>query len=547
MPIDQQMLDEELRLVRENGFGFNPMAGKATKQKKMREERKPKDMEPAPEPTALDIQAGRQFGFDPNVERLGILPYPRGALTKGSKVDWSDWVAPQVVYEAAKAYALPGYAAEGGDYTPEEVANMAGTISGGGMAFGKIPAGALGMAARSAPDKALPLMLPRAKPKTRAQIEELARRVSDQQLGVHVTPPNKTTNLAGRSKKESARLEALPYTLERDPSIPEPKIIEPNLGDVIVGFPGDQTVSNAILRSAGKIKNIDSNQEGGSRFALGHLQQPEEVRPFWSSGGIPATNVQNKVGRIATLFDPENIWGSHLAMGPTSNDFAMHFADANLKSIDLSKMTVAQINEFDKIMSDGFIKENKKTGRAKVFTFPEWPGIANPEAAYEAMRKNPEMRKWFNSRTKIPKITEPLNMPRGRDIQWAITEPDLRNLEINITGHTMGRLKPGAPLTSMGLHRTYSHEIPSGGEVGRQKYLTPFVLSHPDSAQHIALTQRPADFTGTIQKVFPHQIVDRQLQDELGQYYEMMKRFTGKKRGGLVKKRPEGALSKVTQ
>jgi hypothetical protein len=524
MPIDQKMLDEELRQARDR-----------------------KKAAPRKELSGLDAAVANRFGFDPEVERLGLLPYPRGALTKGSKVDLTDWVAPQFVYDAAKAFSLPGYAAQGGEYSPEDVAEMAAAVSGGGMAFGKIPAGALGMAARSTSDQALPLMLPRAKPKTKAQIEELARRVSDQQLGVHVTPPNKTTNLAGRSKKESARLEALPYTLERDKPIPEPNVIELKLGDVIVGFPGDQTVSDAMLRSVGNIKNIDSKQECGSRFALGHLQQPEEVRPFWASGVIPATNVQNKVGRIAKLLEPENVWGSHMAMGPTSNDFAMHFADANLKSIDLSKMNVAQINEFDKIISDGFIKENKKTGRAKVFAFPEWPGIANPEAAYEAMRKNPEMRKWFNSRTKVPKITDPLNMPKGQDIQWAITEPDLRNMEINITGHTMGRLKPGAPLTSMGLHQTYSHEIPSGGEVGRQRYLTPFVLSHPDSAQHIASTQRPADFTGTIQKVFPHQVVDRQLQDELGQYYEMMKRFTGKKRGGLVKKEPEGAPSTVTK
>jgi hypothetical protein len=145
MPIDQQMLDEELRRVRESGFGFNPMAGKAAKQKKMRDDRKREEREPTPDPTALDIQAGRQFGFDPNVERLGILPYPRGALTKGSKVDWSDWIAPQVMYEAAKAYALPGYAAQGGDYTPEEVVNMAGTVAGGGMALGRAPAGSLGM------------------------------------------------------------------------------------------------------------------------------------------------------------------------------------------------------------------------------------------------------------------------------------------------------------------------------------------------------------------------------------------------------------------
>jgi len=122
MPTDQKMLDEELRQARDR-----------------------KKADPRKELSGLDAAVANRFGFDPEVERLGLLPYPKGALTKGSKVDWSDWIAPQIVYEAAKAYALPGYAAQGGDYTPEEVANMAGTVSGGGIALGRAPAGALGM------------------------------------------------------------------------------------------------------------------------------------------------------------------------------------------------------------------------------------------------------------------------------------------------------------------------------------------------------------------------------------------------------------------
>lgn len=100
----------------------------------------------APTPTnSLAAYMQRQMGFDPNVERLSFLPYPQGALTKGAKIDWSNWVAPQVAYDAAKAYMLPGYAAQGGRYTPEDAANMAMNVAGGGMAIGRAPANSLAM------------------------------------------------------------------------------------------------------------------------------------------------------------------------------------------------------------------------------------------------------------------------------------------------------------------------------------------------------------------------------------------------------------------
>jgi hypothetical protein len=100
----------------------------------------------APTPTnSLAAYMQRQMGFDPNVERLSFLPYPQGALTKGAKIDWTNWVAPQVAYDAAKAYMLPGYAARGGQYDPEDVANMAMNVAGGGMAIGRAPANSLAM------------------------------------------------------------------------------------------------------------------------------------------------------------------------------------------------------------------------------------------------------------------------------------------------------------------------------------------------------------------------------------------------------------------
>jgi hypothetical protein len=65
MPIDQQMLDEEIRRIR-HSYG-DP---KAPEQKKVHEEK------PLPD---------KRLGFDSNKNPLGAISYPHGALPKATK------------------------------------------------------------------------------------------------------------------------------------------------------------------------------------------------------------------------------------------------------------------------------------------------------------------------------------------------------------------------------------------------------------------------------------------------------------------------------
>lgn len=69
-----------------------------------------------------------QFGFDPAAERLTMLPNPNGS--------WSpaDWTAPQWLYDMAKAFALPGHVARGGNWSPQDAAEAALSLTGGGGA-----------------------------------------------------------------------------------------------------------------------------------------------------------------------------------------------------------------------------------------------------------------------------------------------------------------------------------------------------------------------------------------------------------------------------
>ena len=79
-------------------------------------------------PMNLDKRAEQKYGMDPNVQRLGMLPYPKGSLAgdKGT-VDWTDWVAPEFVYQTMKSTLAPGHLMEGGTVSPEEITQAAVT------------------------------------------------------------------------------------------------------------------------------------------------------------------------------------------------------------------------------------------------------------------------------------------------------------------------------------------------------------------------------------------------------------------------------------
>jgi hypothetical protein len=238
-------------------------------------------------------------------------------------------------------------------------------------------------------EEAMPLVLPRAAPKTSQEINDIAERVARQMIGEHVTPQGKTVNLAGRSKKEAERVKQLQFQLTPTGTVAQAKVNNPQIGDVNVAFPGDQTISDTILATL-QGETIDSLQQGGAKYGLGqkHLIDPE----FWKSNIGPAQGIQGRIDDLYAKYMPERMVGEHLAMGPMSNNFAMHFADANLKALDWSKLKPKDVAIFDSHIADGYVikKKNKTTGEVttKHVKFPDWPGLAAPDLAFEAMQKN---------------------------------------------------------------------------------------------------------------------------------------------------------------
>jgi hypothetical protein len=92
-----------------------------------------------PKANNLDEAVQQAFGLDPAAERSTLLPFYSRR---------TGWIAPEILYQAAKAAVAPGFAWGGGQVTPEEAMNVAATVGGGGVAASAMkpaPANALGM------------------------------------------------------------------------------------------------------------------------------------------------------------------------------------------------------------------------------------------------------------------------------------------------------------------------------------------------------------------------------------------------------------------
>ena len=374
--------------------------------------------------------------------------------------------------------------------------------------------------------------LERAPAKSKQEIETIAQRIAPQLTGEFVRGKAGTQSVAGKTQKQFQREKDLPVDIrptsgERLPD-PEKLDYEKLKGSVFMGIPGDTSITGKSIYGVGDIRmESPSPQHGGPMYGYG-----KEDPTFWASGINAARRVQNLGREIQGQYDAP-VLGKYIMMGPEGLPYAQHFADANLQAIDLSKMSKKQIEAFDELLRKGSPKSGPR---------PSFPGIEDKNEAYLHFSFDPELRKHFNQLMEMPTVTEKLNLPSGKDVRFAVTEPELRNLETGVTGTSVGRMRPDIRELELSAHPTYSHDIP-GEFMGSTKYPVPYELSFPDTLKSVR--ENPAQAAqefGSLKMIGPRQIIDQQMVDEIKQYEEAMKRLTGKKKGGAV-----GGLSATTK
>lgn len=375
--------------------------------------------------------------------------------------------------------------------------------------------------------------LARAPAKSKQEIEAIAERLAPQVTGEYVRKDAKSAKtVAGKTQKQFQRERTLPVDVRPtgEERVPETVDIEKLKGDVMIGIPGDPTLTGKTLYGVGDFTlGSPSPQHGGPLYGLYNDDA------FWASGIGPARGVQNLAKRASKQYDAP-VKGNYIMMGPDSINYAQHFADANLQAIDLSRMTKDQVEKFNELIRKGSPKSGPRVS---------FPGIEDKGEAYLQMAMDPELRKHFNALMQMPTVTEPLNLPSGTDIRFAITEPALRDLETGVTGFSMGKMRPDVASKELPLstHPTYDYDIP-GEFMGQSRYPMPYELSFPDTLQSIRANPKQArqEF-GSLKMVGPRQIIDQQMIDEIKAYEERMKQLTGKKAGGAVHKAAGGEIT----
>jgi hypothetical protein len=377
---------------------------------------------------------------------------------------------------------------------------------------------------------ALPLDLPRAPAKTKEQIRPIAQRMAQQMTSEFVRPdPKKSVNPAGKSLKQFQMEQGLEHdirpTAGSNLSAQQIADIEKQMGMLKIGVSGDTTIADQTLHRAGPYElDLPSPQHGGPLYGLGG-------EGAWASNNPVAATFQKRVQELSQAHGDAPVLGQFLAMGPSGSNFAMHFADANLRAIDTSKMSKSQINAVNDLIRAGTQKSGPR---------PSFSGIEDKESAYLQFAIDPELRKHFNAIMQKPDYTTKLGLPDGRVILHAITEPELRNTEILTSGLSQMRLDPSVDPSTLSLstHPTYSHVIPKvpDSEIGKTKYLIPAEMEFPDVAEYAKKNYRPEDLTRVYQTATPRQMIDQQHIDEIRMYEEMMKELTGKKKGGAITK-----------
>ena len=376
----------------------------------------------------------------------------------------------------------------------------------------------------------LPPRLPRAAPKTKEEISTIAERMAPQLTGEFVRiDPKVSLNPAGKSLKQWELEQGLQHDIKyyREPlDMPVVDRAE-HMGKVEVTLPGDASRADVDIFGVNDepLARGPSRMYAGPRYGRGDrgwASEPETAIPYQRA----ITEASEQYGGVPVI-------ANYMMMGKDSLDYALHFADANLKAIDISKMTPKQIEAFNSVISGGYDKP-RKDKPPKEYRWNDFAGIENPTLAYRQMEVDPDLRKHFNAVMQIPKYTVPNNMPNGQLIKHAVLEPELRDLERGSTGYSMLEMQPEKRELPIGENPTYLLDI-WGKPMGRSRVPIPYEITASDTVQSIRKNpkQAPQEF-GTMIMGGSRQIIDQQHVDEIGQYLDRIKELTGKAEGGEV-------------
>jgi hypothetical protein len=421
----------------------------------------------------------------------------------------------------------------------------------GGLAKGgevKMQAGGLGKVASKGAAKAAAKV---ARTHTDTEIEEMARRMSEQvlgqQTGTFVRQGESPLNPAGKSRALWEREQNTPVEIEfAKKQKPAPVVKVEDLKDAwLLGVAGDPSIGGLLGTKKVKGSDIPELMPSAILRSVAGVDIPEGVglyggprygdkKKYWASNLSAASRVQNIANELG---QEAPVYGQYMKMTPQSMDFAMHNLHTLLSTLQPEKLDKSKLGQLNEL-----VRQNDRVYGA----FPSFAGFEKPEDVLLQAGLNSDLRKKITNILWKPKFTEPLGLRSGKEISNAIQHPELQNLETGASGFSIGKMVPGVNLRDFpSAHPTYSHDIP-GEFIGMTKYPVPYELAFPVMTQEIKQNLKPGvDPFSMLKMSGAKQRVDDPYIEQIRKYEDFMKKFTGKKKGGAVKMAGGGALGKA--
>jgi hypothetical protein len=362
-------------------------------------------------------------------------------------------------------------------------------------------------------------LMPRAQPLTQAEIRMYAERMAPQVAG-ELTRGTGTKTIAGKSQKQFKREQTLPVNRKVvpgavDPSAPLPYMtLEDQKGSVLLGLPGDPTLARVNLLGIDDVTfERPVTLHGGPRYG--------DEEKLWASNLGAATGLLSAADRASRQYGNAPVIASYTKM-PSGFGFAQHYLESLLQYQRPDQLTKKAQQALTKDIKEGFIN-----AQGKRVTFPDFPGFGDMDTVLDMALTDTNLRKHLADR--LEKSKKYGLRPAG-DVQFAVSHPELTNLETGASGFTLGELTPGRLTES--AHPTYSHDIP-GKVLGQMQYSTPYDLLYRDQLNLIRNNPEAPEFN-TLKGLGARQQIDEQLANEINEYQERMRQLLGRKKGGAV-------------
>jgi hypothetical protein len=188
---------------------------------------------------------------------------------------------------------------------------------------------------------------------------------------------------------------------------------------------------------------------------------------------------------------------------------------------------------------NNLMRNERLTTNKNDVPYPSFAGFENPEDIRLQAPFNSGMRKKI-----INLLGKEKYFSGGKqkldDIIYAISHPELRNIETGAGGSAIIKFDPSRSLKeSLSPHPTYGHDIPSS-LAGRTRYLTPAELLAPRSMANAkreikAMGKKVVPFNQAKMNII-REPIDEQYINQIGEYELAMKKRLGYKKGGGVNK-----------